>query len=73
MTRDTQLPLPMPDKRCHRGAHPEDARLFDESKWPVLRSAVADLSWLLTRGYAERSGLKVVGDHFQLESRQRRI
>ena len=62
----------MPDKRSHRGAHPEDAGLFDESQWPDLRSAVADLSWLLTRGYGEKSGLKMVGDHFQLDVRQRR-
>lgn len=61
----------MPDKRAHRGPHPEDGRLFAESQWPVLRKAVADLSWLLTRGYAEKSALKLVGDHFLLNERQR--
>ena len=39
--------------------------------WPVLREAVAHLSWLLSRGYAERSALKLVGDRFQLTERQR--
>ncbi len=61
----------MPDKRAHRGPHPEDGRLFAESQWPVLRGAVADLSWLLTRRYAEKSALKLVGDHFLLNERQR--
>jgi hypothetical protein len=61
----------MPDKRAHRGPHPEDGRLFAESQWPVLRQAVGHLSWLLTRGYAEKSALKLVGDHFLLNERQR--
>ena len=61
----------MPDKRTHRGAHPEDRCLFDASNLPRLRSAVADLSWLLTRGYGDKSALKIVGDHSQLDRRQR--
>jgi hypothetical protein len=32
---------------------------------------VADLSWLLSRGYAEPSSLKLVGDRYQLVERQR--
>jgi hypothetical protein len=32
---------------------------------------VADYCWLLSRGYAEPSALKVVGDHFCLTQRQR--
>lgn len=61
----------MADRRAGRGAHPEDARLFASDAEPVLREAVSDLSWLLTRGYAMDSSLKLVGDRFQLESRQR--
>ncbi len=61
----------MPDKRAHRGPHPDDARLFSESQRPVMQSAVADLSLLLTKGYAEKSALKLVGDHFSLTERQR--
>jgi hypothetical protein len=38
---------------------------------PVLREAVAHLSWLLTRNYAFASALKLVGDRFQLTQRQR--
>ena len=45
--------------------------MFAPSVWPVLRAAVADLSWLLSRGYAEPSALKLVGDRFQLTERQR--
>jgi hypothetical protein len=61
----------MPDTRRHRGPHPEDAELFAPARWPILRAAVADLSWLLSRGYAENSSLKLVGDRFQLTERQR--
>ena len=38
---------------------------------PVLRQAVAELSWLLGRGYADRSALKLVGDRYALAQRQR--
>ena len=38
---------------------------------PLLRDAVTDLSWLRTRGYAEPSALKLVGDRYQLRQRQR--
>jgi hypothetical protein len=61
----------MPDRRTHRGPHPEDGELFAESNWPRLRSAVSDCSWLLTRGYAEPSSIKVVGDRYELNARQR--
>lgn len=61
----------MPDKRSHRGAHPEDAKLFAESEVPKLREAVADLSWLLGRGYTDKSALKLVGDRLSLRQRQR--
>jgi hypothetical protein len=61
----------MPDKRHHRGQHPEDARLFADDRLADLRSAVADLSLLLSRGYAQPSALKVVGDRYNLEARQR--
>ncbi len=61
----------MPDKRSHRGRHPEDDRLFAPAMIPRLREAVGDLSWLLIRGYAEKSSLKIVGDRFELTERQR--
>jgi len=61
----------MPDKRTHRGPHPDDAKLFAESEVPALRTALADFSLLLTKGYAEKSALKLVGDRFSLTERQR--
>ncbi len=61
----------MPDTRTHRGPHPEDARLFAPAFWPQLADATRDLCWLLTRGYAGPSALKLVGDRYGLTARQR--
>lgn len=61
----------MPDRRRHRGAHPRDEVLFAADRLPVLRRAVAELSWLLGRGYATSSALALVGDRYQLAERQR--
>lgn len=61
----------MSDRRQHRGAHPRDRELFSPAHWPALQAAVEHLSWLLTRGYAEPSSLKLVGDRFRLTERQR--
>lgn len=61
----------MPDRRKHRGPGPGDASWFGPEARPALASAVADLSWLLSRGYAEPSSLKLVGDRHALVDRQR--
>ena len=61
----------MPDKRMHRGQHPADLKLFADEKLTNIRLAVADFSLLLTKGYAEKSTLKLVGDRFSLTQRQR--
>ena len=61
----------MPDKRTHRGAHPQDDRLFAPDQYSALQSATSDLSWLLTREYASPSALKIVGDRYALDARQR--
>jgi hypothetical protein len=61
----------MPDKRKHRGANPADAKLFGEKNIPQIRQAVEDYSLLLTKGYAYKSALKLVGDRFSLTERQR--
>jgi hypothetical protein len=60
-----------PDRRRHRGAHPEDARLFEGARLASLRVAVSELSWLLSRGYQTKSALKLVGDRHHLGERQR--
>ena len=61
----------MPDKRTHRGPHPNDAKLFVPATISDLQSALADFSLLLTKGYAGKSALKLVGDKFSLTERQR--
>ena len=60
-----------PDIRKHRGAHPEDRKLFAGEQVPVLRTAVGELSWLLTRAYSLKGALKLVGDRYTLTDRQR--
>ncbi len=61
----------MPDKRTHRGPHPADEKLFATGAISNLQSAIADYSLLRTKGYAEKSTLKLVGDRFSLTERQR--
>jgi hypothetical protein len=61
----------MPDRRKHRGPEHADRTLFSEARVRDLARAVDDLSWLLGRGYAEPSALKIVGDRYQLRRRQR--
>jgi hypothetical protein len=61
----------MPDRRKHRGPHPQDHELFADDKRPLLLSAVADLSWLLERDYPADAALKLVGDRYRLKQRQR--
>ncbi|WP_162303581.1 DUF434 domain-containing protein [Hymenobacter sediminis] len=55
----------------HRGPHPADTQLFAPNWVPVLRQAVGELSWLLTRGYPPSATLKLVGDRYALTERQR--
>ncbi len=61
----------MPDKRAHRGRHPEDDKLFATDRLFALHTAVLEHSWLLSRGYAHVSALKLVGDRHRLTARQR--
>jgi hypothetical protein len=61
----------VPDRRTHRGAHPQDARDFAAASQPALRAATTELSWLLQRDYSELAALKLVGDRHQLTARQR--
>jgi hypothetical protein len=63
--------LTVPDKRRHRGAHPEDGKAFADDHLDALRRAAVDYCWLLSRGYADKSALKLVGDRFGLTTRQR--
>jgi hypothetical protein len=61
----------MPDTRKHRGPGPQDPIWFGAEACADLRAAVADLSWLLSRGYAAPSALNLVGNRYRLVERQR--
>lgn len=56
----------------HRGQAPGDGQSFAAERAPELRTAVQELSWLLSRGYAERSALELVGNRHALSVRQRK-
>ena len=62
----------MPDRRTLRGAHPKDRECFSPAGIETLRRAVADLSWLMERGYPDKASLKLVGDRYALRDRQRK-
>lgn len=61
----------MGDSRTNRGPHPQEEQLFAPGQLPVLERSAGDLVWLLNRGYARESALKLVGDRYQLRARQR--
>lgn len=56
----------------HRGQHPSDFKLFTPKTLLKIKAGIEDYSWLLSRGYAEKSALKLVGDRFLLKERQRK-
>jgi hypothetical protein len=45
--------------------------LFGERQLPALRAAMHDLCWLLDHGYASNSSVELVGNRYNLSSRQR--
>ena len=58
----------------HRGQHPNDERLFgDKPQQKILREAVYDYSFLLTRGYSESSLPDLIGSRYRLTARQRKV
>lgn len=61
----------MSGEQTHRGAAPQDKRLFGTGQLSVLRTAAAELCWLLDRDYAARSAIELVGNRHNLTSRQR--
>jgi hypothetical protein len=60
-----------PDRRRHRGQHPEDKVLFHPDKILPLKTATSELSWLLSHNYSMAASVKIVGDHHRLNIRQR--
>lgn len=61
----------MSSSQRHRGAHPEDARLFDAQKLPRIFAAAVEVSYLLSRGYPPDPAFSFIGGHHQLHARQR--
>ena len=61
----------MPNRQRHRGAHPEDLRLFDRTQLKRLKPAAEEIVFLLGRGYPVATAVDVVGNHHQLAARQR--
>ena len=61
----------MADSQKRRGKHPRDEISFHPDQIPKLLAASSDLAWLKTRGYADPSSIKLVGDRYRLNARQR--
>ncbi len=62
----------MPDKRRQRGPHPRDSRDFSLAGVATLRTAVKELSTLLSWGYSHKAAVTLVGDRHLLRVRQRK-
>ncbi|MEM6718577.1 MAG: DUF434 domain-containing protein [Bacteroidota bacterium] len=57
----------------NRGKEGSDDRLFGDLKMQAkMREAVKDLSYLLSRGFSEKSSLPLVGNRYKLNTRQQR-
>jgi hypothetical protein len=61
----------VPHAQSHRGAHPEDPKLFAAAALPRLRAAAEQIAWLLDRGYRLETAIGFVGARHQLDARQR--
>ena len=71
MNDNDERPIEVPPRPSHRGPDPRDASAFDVESLPALRAAAADFAWLLSKGYATASSLKLTGDRYRLTERQR--
>jgi len=58
-------------RQKHRGSHPKDEILFGPKVWEHLGAAISDLYFLRSRSYSDTAALRVVGDHYKLQKRQR--
>ena len=56
----------------NRGKHSNDDKIFGQ-KWQALfLEAIQDLSFLMTRGYAEKSATQLVGNRYKMNARQQK-
>ncbi|WP_298517029.1 DUF434 domain-containing protein [uncultured Kordia sp.] len=57
----------------NRGKEGSDDRLFGDPKMQSkMREAIKDLSYLMSRGFSEKSSLPLVGNRYKLNNRQQR-
>ncbi|WP_215224029.1 DUF434 domain-containing protein [Echinicola shivajiensis] len=56
----------------NRGKRSSDDKWFADKWHPIFKEAVNDLCYFLSRGYAERSALQIVGNRYKLNKRQRK-
>lgn len=55
----------------NRGKNTEDDSLFgSEKQLNKLKSAIQDMQYLLSRGFAEKASSELVGNHYRLKARQ---
>jgi hypothetical protein len=62
----------MPNHQKHRGQQSKDTLIFNEKWQKIMKEATSDLSFLLEKNYPETPSLKLVGDHYQINQRQRK-
>lgn len=56
----------------NRGKEASDDKLFSSTAQLIIQTAVEDLCFLYSRGYAEKSALQLVGNRYKLNKRQQR-
>lgn len=59
--------------QTNRGKEPSDDKLFSSKSIQIrLREAVEDLSYLMGRGYSQKSALALIGNRYKLNVRQQK-
>jgi hypothetical protein len=56
----------------NRGKESNDDKLFGKKWQPVFVEAIQDVSFLLTRGYGEKSSIQLVGNRYRMNTRQQK-
>ncbi|TAE71656.1 MAG: DUF434 domain-containing protein [Bacteroidetes bacterium] len=62
----------MPNHQKHRGQQSKDKDIFNEKYQKIMSEATNDMCYLLEKKYPENATLKLVGDHYQINERQRK-
>ena len=63
----------MASENRSRGKEGSDDRLFSLKAQTQIKEAVKDLCFLLSRGYAEKSAVQLVGNRYRLNVRQQKV